>query len=80
MRKSDPLGRRILLLPEWQQNVHIWRHSKLRQNTNWNKQNWCYCQSKNFSGTSDTVRRLKIFGKISNAITRLTGIVNGVIL
>ena len=27
---------------------------------------WCYCQSKNFSGTSDTISNLKTFKIISN--------------
>ena len=31
-----------------------------------NKQKWCYCQSKVFSGTSDTIRYLKTFKMISN--------------
>ena len=46
--------------------MHIWKHSKLREDANWYKQNWCYCQSKTFSGKSDTVRYLKIFRIISN--------------
>ena len=39
---------------------------KLREDTNCNKQKWCHCQSKNFSGKRDTVKRLKTGRLISN--------------
>ena len=38
-----------------QQNVHTRHHSKFTEDANKNKQKWRYCQSKNFSGTSDTI-------------------------
>ena len=38
---------------------------------NWNKQKWCYCQSKNFSGISNTTRHLKTFRIISNEMPDL---------
>ena len=33
------------------QNKGIWRHSKFTEDTNWNKQKWCYCQSNNYNRT-----------------------------
>ena len=41
---------------------------KFTEHANWNKQNWCYCQNKNFSGTSDTIKHWKTFRIISNEI------------
>ena len=58
-----------------------WGHSKIytlgtiansqTQGTNWNKQKWCFCQSKNFSKTRDTIRHLKTFRIISNEMPAL---------
>ena len=68
MHKSVLLAR--IIPPEGQKNVHIWRQSKFNEEINcFKKQDWSYCQSKNFSGTSDTVRHLKIFEIISNEMS-----------
>ena len=50
----------------WGRTVKCTHHGKFTGDTNWNKQKWCYCQSKNFSGTSDTVRYLKTCRIISS--------------
>ena len=44
-----------------QLNIHTWHHSKFTEDANYSKQKWCYCQSKDFSETSDTKRHLKTF-------------------
>ena len=41
--------------------THLTTYSKFTHDASKNKQKFCYCQSKNFSGTSDTVRQLKTF-------------------
>ena len=61
-----PRKNNVPLLPEGQQNVHSWHYSKFTEDANTNKQKWCYCQSKNFSGKSDTRKHLKTFRIISN--------------
>ena len=64
-----PSGRIVyLFLMRGQQNVHTRHHSKFTEDANKNKQKWRYCQSKNFSGTSDTIKHLKTFRIISNEI------------
>ena len=55
-------GRVLLFFLKGQKNVL----SKFIEDTYWNKQKLHSCQSKKFSETSDTVRHLKTFGKISN--------------
>ena len=48
-------------------NLFFRQHSKFTENVNTYKQNWCYCQSKNFSGTSETAEwQLKVFRTIFN--------------
>ena len=51
--------------------VYIWRHSKFTEDVNWNKQKLCYCQSKDFSGKSDSVRYLKVLRTMSNEMAIL---------
>ena len=51
--------------------IHIQHHSKLTEDANWNKQKRCHCQNKYFSGTSYTVRHVKIFKIISNEMPDL---------
>ena len=41
--------------------THLAPYSKFTHDASKNKQKFCYCQSKTFSGTSDTVRQLKTF-------------------
>ena len=43
-------------------------HSRFTEDTNWNKQKWCFHQSKTFTGISDIVRCLKTFRIISDEI------------
>ena len=63
----DP-GRRVhvIFLLGGQKMVHTWHYSKFTEDTNWNKQKWCCCLNKNFSGTIDTIKHLKTFRIISN--------------
>ena len=42
-------------------SLSIWQHSQLTEHTIWNKENWYYCQSKDFSGIIDTARHLRTF-------------------
>ena len=49
-------------------NVHIWHQSKFTEDANWNKQKWCYSQSKNFSRASDIVIHLRTFRVIFNGM------------
>ena len=58
----------VPFLPGGTVNIHSWHHSKFtdRQSTNWNKQKYCCCQSKNFSRARDTIKHLKTFRVISN--------------
>ena len=66
---SVPSGRRVyLFFLVAQQNMHSWHHGKIkdRQGTNWNRQKWCCCQSKNFIRTRDAIRHLQTFRVISN--------------
>ena len=43
-------------------------HSRFTEDTNWNKQKWCFHQSKTFTGISDIVRCLKTLRINSNEI------------
>ena len=53
-------------------NVRTCHHSKFTEDVNCNKQKWCYCQSKSFSGTSgDTERHLKTSRIIFNEMSVL---------
>ena len=45
-----------------------WQIHRDRQGTNWNRQNWCCCQSKNFIRTRYTIRHLQTFRVISNVM------------
>ena len=67
MCTSVPPGRQVnLSFLRGQKNVHTCHHSKLSDDVNKNKQKWCYCQNKNFSGTNGTIRQLPRFKIISN--------------
>ena len=73
--KFTSLRKRLLRDIHWNQ-TQIWKcyrvplllegTIKWTENANWNKQKWCYCQSKNFNATSDTLRNLKTFRIITN--------------
>ena len=58
----------VPLLPGGTVKCTLWLHGKStdRQGTNWNRQKWCCCQSKNFIRTRDTIRHLQTFRVISN--------------
>ena len=45
--------------------------SKFTDEANKNKQKWCYCQRKNFIGTSDIIRHLKTFKTIFDEVPTL---------
>ena len=57
------------LLPEG--TIRCTHHRKFTDNANKNRQNRCYFQSKNFLGTSDTIRHLKTFKMASNKMPNL---------
>ena len=42
--------------------------NKFTEDTNWIKQKWYYCYNKDFNGTSNIVKHLKIIRIISNGI------------
>ena len=74
---DDCAAKCVYLCPQEEKcSSSSWGHSEIytpgtiansdRQCANWNKQKWCFCQSKNFSRTRDTIRHLKIFRVISN--------------